>query len=107
MPKGYGQFVTALSGYSALKPGQGISIKEWKRKLLAADTASQPGFDDNDWEIVTTGDRWSGELQHAWYRTILKMPEKIDGFPVEGETVHLHYSGNDRGELYHYAGKDH
>jgi len=100
MPRGYAKLLTSLLGFSELKPGPGIAVKEWKRKLLAGSDAAIPGFDDTNWEKVSTGDRWSGELQHAWYRTNIKLPEQIDGFSLKGNTVRLHYSGNDDAELW-------
>jgi len=100
MPEGYGQLVKAISDLKQLKPPAGISLVEWKRKLYVDDEVALASSIDKDWESVKTGDSWSGERKHAWYRLLLEIPEEIDGFQVEGKSIRLLMNANDRGEIW-------
>ncbi len=97
MPVGYGKF---LSTFRILPPKTGIAINNWKFKMKAGDSASQLDFDDSDWEKRTSGNGWRGEMQHAWYRTEIKLPRGIDGFKVEGRPIRLIVNTNDKGEIW-------
>ena len=97
MPAGYGNF---LSSFSIHSPKNGISIGNWKFKMNAPEEASQTGYDDSDWETRTTGKGWQGEMQYAWYRTVIKLPEEIDGYRVKGRPLRLIANTNDKGEIW-------
>ncbi len=97
MPVGYGKF---LSTFRILPPKTGIAIDNWKFKMKAGDSASQLDFDDSGWEERTSGNGWRGEMQHAWYRTEIKLPRDIDGFKVEGRPIRLIVNTNDKGEIW-------
>ena len=100
MPPGYAAFMTTLEQYAALSPGQGMEITEWKWKKNGPADAYKPLYDDRSWETIRTGESWQGENEYAWYRTLLTMPEKIDGFPVDGAKVWLEANGNDKCEIW-------
>lgn len=97
MPKGYGKF---LNVFSLQQPGSGLSIIDWKFKMKADDEASQIDFNDSAWEGRETGKSWRGTWRHAWYRTKLDLPKKIDGFLVDGRPLRLISSINDKGEIW-------
>lgn len=97
MPTGYGRF---LSSFSIVPPKDGLVITDWKFKMQADDEASQIDFDDSDWEVRKSGDSWSGEMQHGWYRKDISLPKEIDGFKVEGKPVRLLASANDKGDIW-------
>ncbi len=89
MRAGYGRLLIALQSFVKLNPGNGLDLNKWKRKLNASANFSQPEFDDSSWENVSSGDRWEGEHQYAWYRAKLDIPDEIDGFQVKGRSVPL------------------
>ncbi|MCD6596502.1 MAG: metallophosphoesterase family protein, partial [Bacteroidales bacterium] len=98
MPHGYAQFYNAKTKLSL--NSSGIPIKHWKRQLYAPDEAYDPSYDDSNWENVTTGDRWEGEDQHAWYRTDLIVPGEINGFSTQNKALRLTLITDDKGDLY-------
>ncbi|MDH5605091.1 MAG: hypothetical protein OEY51_14170, partial [Cyclobacteriaceae bacterium] len=49
MPVGYGQYIQALASFRSLRPGNGLQVKEWKRKVRAVPEASREDFDDSQW----------------------------------------------------------
>ncbi len=98
MPAGYHEFYNARKKLSF--QSKGIAVKNWKRKLFASDDAAAKDFDDNAWEIMSVPDRWEGENKHAWYRTVLKVPEEINGFPTRGRALRMFFVTDDRGTLY-------
>ena len=98
MPAGYAKFYHSknkLSLYSS-----GVSIKKWKRKLYANDKVLDTAYIDNNWEEISTGDRWEGEGKHAWYRTTLKIPKKINGFSTQNKAIRVFFITDDRGDFY-------
>lgn len=97
MPLGYGDFINSFNIHP---PKNGIPITGWKFKMKASDTASKTIFDDSNWDIRNTGDRWQGEMQHAWYRKEIILPNTIDGFQVEGRPIRIFINANDKGELW-------
>lgn len=97
MPSGYGHFISSNSFES---PSDGIAINDWKFRMNADEEASQLNFDDSGWEQRISSKGWRGEMQHAWYRTGINLPEKIDGFEVEGKPIRLLTSINDKGEIW-------
>ena len=101
MPEGYGQLIKVISDFKQLKPPAGISLADWKWKLVADDKAALPSFNDENWESAKTGDSWSGERKHAWYRHLLTLPDEINGFQVEGKSIRLFGNANDRGEIWY------
>ena len=98
MPNGYAQFFNSKSKLSL--NSSGVSITNWKRKLFADDEASRTSYDDSNWESITVGDRWEGEGKHAWYRTTLNIPQKINGFTTQNKAIRISLITDDRGELY-------
>ncbi len=98
MPHGYAQFYDAKGKLHLHTTGVGIG--KWKRKMYASDEVSEPSYDDIDWEEITTVDRWEGDDQHAWYRTTLKVPNKINGFSTQNKALRLSISTDDRGVLF-------
>ncbi len=60
----------------------------------------KPDYDDSNWENITTGDRWEGEGQHAWYRTDFKIPKEINGFETQNKALRIFFVTDDRGEFY-------
>ncbi len=104
MPEGYGKFLRVIKDFNKLKPPAGKKIENWKRKLYVDDRVALASSLDKDWEPVKTGDSWSGERKHAWYRHLLNLPEEIDGFQVEGKSLRLLANTNDRGEIW-YKGR--
>jgi len=99
-PSGYGRLIKILSNIEELKPGSGLFIQQLKRAVSAPEEASDPDYDDSDWEMVNIGDRWKGEYIHAWYRGMIKLPQEIDGFAVNGSTIRLFTNANDKGEIW-------
>jgi hypothetical protein len=99
-PSGYGQLIKILSKIEELKPGSGLYIRQLKRAVSAPEEASDPDYDDSAWEMVNIGDRWKGEYLHAWYRGMIKLPQEIDGFAVNGSTIRLFTNANDKGEIW-------
>lgn len=97
LPKGYGAF---LNSFSIDKPKAGSPITNWKFKIKGSDDASQIKFDDSKWADRKTRQGWEGEYQHAWYRTTIELPEKIDGYPVKDRVVRLVINANDVGEIW-------
>ena len=98
MPAGYAKFYHSknkLSLYSS-----GVSIKKWKRKLYADDKVLDTAYNDTNWEEISTGDRWEGEGKHAWYRTTLKIPKKINGFSTQNKAIRVFFITDDRGDFY-------
>ena len=98
MPAGYAKFYHSknkLSLYSS-----GASIKKWKRKLYADDKVLDTAYNDTNWEEISTGDRWEGEGKHAWYRTTLKIPKKINGFSTQNKAIRVFFITDDRGDFY-------
>ena len=104
MPEGYGKFLRVIKDFNKLKPPAGKKIENWKRKLYVDDKVALASSIDKDWEPVKTGDSWSGERKHAWYRHLLNLPKEIDGFQVEGKSLRLLANTNDRGEIW-YKGR--
>jgi Calcineurin-like phosphoesterase len=97
MPGGYGEF---HSSFSLKQLGDGIALDKWKFKKGADDSASQLGFNDSEWVERKSGNGWSGEMQHAWYRTELIFPNEINGFAVEGRPIRIIANSNDKGEIW-------
>ncbi len=104
MPKGYGKFLRVIKDFNKLKPPAGRKIENWKRKLYVDDEVALASYIDKNWESVKTGDSWSGERKHGWYRHLLNLPKEIDGFQVEGKSLRLLVNTNDRGEIW-YKGR--
>ncbi len=100
MPPGYGDLMETLEKYYALNTGGGMNLPTWRWKKNGPDKASSPSFDDSRWETVHNGDSWPGEYEHAWYRTTVTLPEKIDDIPVTGQEIRLLVNGNDRCEVW-------
>ena len=97
MPIGYGHF---LSSFSIESPKDGLAVTDWKFKMNADENSAELGLDDSDWDDRTSGNGWRGEMQHAWYRTEIQLPNEIDGFPVEGKPIRLIANSNDKGEIW-------
>ena len=74
---------------------------------MADDSASHPDFDDSKWEIRTISGSWEGEYKHAWYRMSIKLPDDIDGFPVNNNRLFIHAYTNDKGEIWYKGRKLH
>lgn len=104
-PSGYGRFYDALTTIHALEPPfTGVSIKNAKWKMMAGDEASQPNFDDSEWELRSISGPWKGEYKHAWYRVSYQLPDQIDGFKVNQDRLFIHSYSNEKGEIW-YKGK--
>jgi hypothetical protein len=104
MPKGYGRFLDVVTSFSQMKPGAGMKLENWQRKMNADNGDAIALSVDSTWEPVKTGDRWSGEREHAWYRHTLDLPEEIDGFQAKGKSLRLLVNANDRGEIWYSNG---
>ena len=107
-PPGYSEFYSSLKSVETLRSSfRGISIDKAKWKMMADDSASRPDFDDSKWEIRTIPGSWEGEYKHAWYRMSIKLPDEIDGFPVNNNRLFIHAYTNDKGEIWYKGQKLH
>lgn len=98
LPHGYEQLFHSME--KLVFDSKGISVKNWKRKLLASDDASDPSFDDSSWEDIVIEDRWEGENKHAWYRTNFNIPDQINGFATKNSPLRIFMTTDDSGDLY-------
>ncbi|MBT3589411.1 MAG: metallophosphoesterase family protein [Candidatus Marinimicrobia bacterium] len=107
-PRGYSDFYSAMNNVQALKPSlNGIRVQDAKWKMMANDDASQPQFDDSQWNQRKISGSWKGEYKHAWYRLNVKLPATIDGFSISNSRLYIHAYTNDKGELWYQGEKLH
>ena len=107
-PRGYSDFYSAMNNVQALKPSlNGIRVQDAKWKMMANDDASQPQFDDSQWNQRKISGSWKGEYKHAWYRLNVKLPATIDGFSISNSRLYIHAYTNDKGELWDQGEKLH
>ncbi len=99
-PRGYSRLVNSFRKISTLQPKSGWAVKTMKFKQLASDEASKLEFDDSSWESIKTTKSWKGEFQHAWYRSTIKIPSEINGYPTKNSKIRLEANTNDRGEIW-------
>ena len=64
-------------------------VTEWRWRLGEVPGAEASAFDDSAWERVAVGHRWWPSESTCWYRTRIRIPERINGVPVAGSTVRL------------------
>ncbi len=64
-------------------------VTEWRWRLGEVSGAERSAFDDADWERVVVGHKWWPSESTCWYRTRIRIPERICGVPVSGSTVRL------------------
>ena len=62
------------------------------------------GFDDSDWAEVAATDlgirRGGGMVSFFWFRTVLTMPARIDGFDIDAAKVVLTVNVDDYAEVW-------
>jgi len=64
-------------------------VTEWRWRLGEVPGAEAPAFDDSDWDRVAVGHKWWPSESTCWYRTRIRIPERVNGVPVAGSTVRL------------------
>lgn len=75
-------------------------VTEWRWRLGEVPGAEAPTFDDSDWDKVEVGHRWWPSESTCWYRTRIRIPERINGVPVAGSTVRLRVGIDNEAKAY-------
>lgn len=84
---------------SRLIESEGQSLTDWKYISEDVPGAEQPGFDDGAWKSGNPELDY-GSVSVAWARKTVTLPDKIDGFPINGARVVLAVFVDDDGEVY-------
>lgn len=77
-----------------------IQVNDWRYKFGDNDNAHDPDFDDSNWELVDVGNRWEIENSNCWLRKQIVIPEKVNGFAIDGSTVTFTVTIDDGAEIY-------
>lgn len=91
-----------VSGVDELKVAIEAKIKALKGPLVndmwrfhvagpGEDTAAlaAPDYDDSAWPTVQLGHAWSSQDGEAWFRTVVELPETIEGLPLAGSRLEM------------------
>lgn len=69
-----------------------------------APKAGGPNFDDSAWEVIDPATldqrRTNGRLAFNWYRIVITIPERVDGFDPTGSTAVFETSVDDYAEIW-------
>lgn len=89
---------------AARKPAavERLEIAEWKYRDALEPSATAPTFDDSKWEVIKdpAKGRGTGGVSYGWYRTVLKIPEKLGNTPVAARPLQLSVLANDYAEVW-------
>ncbi|HID05881.1 MAG TPA: hypothetical protein EYP10_01910, partial [Armatimonadetes bacterium] len=72
----------------------------WRFKKTADIQCASPNYDDSDWALVKVGHKWRGLHDAVWLRTIVVIPEELNGMRVYGKPVGMRISCGSAGEIF-------
>jgi len=75
-------------------------VSGWRFKLGECPGAETPDWDDSDWARVAIGHRWWPHDSTCWFRTRIRIPDRINGIDVTGSTVRLKLGVDNGAEPY-------
>jgi alpha-mannosidase len=66
------------------------AIPNWRFAINPPnEDAQKVDYDDREWETVTLMETWSSADGAAWFRTVVHLPDQIEGIPLAGSQLDL------------------
>jgi len=90
----------AVSKLNGLAAAGYAPVSGWKFMAKPGKGPASPGTHDEGWQPVTLSHTWDSTDPNGWYRAWFIMPDKVNGFPVEGGPFWLDFGVRDTGDLY-------
>ena len=71
-----------------------------KYKMGGKPGGESPELDDSNWDVTFPGFKWSQENTNVWFRTTIKVPEKLGGFSLTGRQMKLYLYIDNGGDVF-------
>lgn len=76
------------------------SVEDWAWRLGATTGAERPDFDDRAWQRVELGFTWLPHDSEGWFRKRIRVPESVNGMPIDGRQLRLKVSVDNGAKAY-------